>query len=52
MDGLRKRLVWLAVMIPLAGAVAACEEGPAEQAGEAVDDAAEETGDAVEEATD
>lgn len=52
MDGLRKRLVWLAVMIPLAGAVAACEEGPAEQAGEAIDDAGREVGDAVDDATD
>jgi hypothetical protein len=52
MDWLRERLVWAAVLIPLAGALAACEEGPAEQAGEAVDDAADEAGDAVDDATD
>lgn len=52
MDGLRQRLVWAAVLLPLAGALAACEEGPAEQAGEAVDDAADEAGDAADDATD
>jgi hypothetical protein len=52
MDWLRHRLVWAAVLIPLAGALAACEEGPAEDAGETVDDAAEDAGDAVENATD
>jgi hypothetical protein len=52
MDWLRERLVWGAVLIPLAGALAACDDGPAEQAGEAVDDAADEAGDAVEDATD
>ena len=43
---LRSRLVWAGVLVPLAAALAACEEGPAENAGEAVDDAAEEAGDA------
>lgn len=52
MDWLRHRLVWAAVLIPLAGALAACEEGPAENAGETVDDAAEDAGDEVEDATD
>jgi hypothetical protein len=52
MDWLRERLVWAAVLIPLAGGLAACEEGPAEQAGEEVDDAADEAGDAVDDATD
>ena len=52
MDWLRERLVWAVVLIPLAGALAACEEGPAEQAGETIDDAAEDAGDAVEDATD
>jgi hypothetical protein len=51
----RERLVWAAVLIPLASALSlsACEEqGPAEEAGEAVDDTAEDAGDAVEDATD
>jgi hypothetical protein len=52
MDWLRHRLVWAAVLIPLAGALAACGEEPAEDAGEAVDDAADDAGDAVEDATD
>jgi hypothetical protein len=52
MDWLRERLVWAAVLIPLAGALAACEEGPAERAGETIDDAADEAGDAAEDATD
>jgi hypothetical protein len=53
MAWLRERLVWAAVLIPLAGTLAACDsEGPAEEAGETVDDAAEDAGDAVEDATD
>jgi len=53
MDWLRERLIWAAVLIPLAGALAACEEqGPAEEAGEAIDDSVEGAGDAVEDATD
>jgi hypothetical protein len=53
MDWLRQYLVWAAVLVPLAGALAACEEqGPVEEAGETVDDAAEDAGDAVEDATD
>ena len=48
----RTRLVWAAVLVPLAGALAACEEGPAETAGEAVDDAAEEAGEAADDAAD
>jgi hypothetical protein len=52
MGWVRSRLVWAAVLAPLAVALAACEEGPAENAGEAVDDAAEETGEAVDDATD
>lgn len=52
MDWLRERLVWAAVLVPLAGALAACDEGPAEQAGEAVDDTVEGAGDAIEDATD
>ena len=52
MSWLRSRLVWAAVLVPLAGALAACEEGPAENAGEAIDETADEAGDAAEEATD
>ena len=40
------------MLIPLAGALAACDDGPAEDAGEAVGDAADDAGDAVEDATD
>jgi hypothetical protein len=39
-------------LVPLATVLAACDDGPAEDAGEAMDDAAEETGDAAEDATD
>ena len=53
MAWLREHLVWAAVLIPLAGALAACDsEGPAEEAGETVDDAAEDAGDAAEDAGD
>jgi hypothetical protein len=55
MDWLRERLVWAAVLVPLAGALSlsACEEqGPAEEAGETIDDTVEDAGDAVEGATD
>jgi hypothetical protein len=52
MRWLRSRLVWAAVLVPLAAALAACEEGPAENAGEAVDDTGEEAGEAVDDATD
>lgn len=52
MSWLRSRLVWAAVLVPLAGALAACEEGPAEDVGEAVDETAEEAGDAAEDAAD
>jgi hypothetical protein len=50
MDWLRHRLVWAAVLIPLA--LAACGEDSAEDAGDAVGDAADDAGDAVEDATD
>lgn len=52
MAWLRDHLVGAAVLIPLAGALAACEEGPAEKAGETVDDAVDDAGDAAEDATD
>jgi hypothetical protein len=49
---LRSRLMGLAVLLPLAGMLAACDDGPAEDAGEAIDETAEEAGDAAEDATD
>jgi hypothetical protein len=50
-DAMRKLLAVLAVGL-FVGALGACEDqGPAEQVGEAVDDAAEEAGNAAEEAT-
>ena len=53
MEWLRGRFVWAAVLIPLAGALAACEDqGPAEQTGEVIDETVEDTGDAIEDATD
>jgi hypothetical protein len=55
MNGLWRRIVNLLVVLTLAiGAIAVVpgcrEEGPGEEAGEAVDEAAEEAGEAVEEA--
>ncbi|MGH6896369.1 MAG: hypothetical protein ACREJ5_07465 [Geminicoccaceae bacterium] len=52
MTWLRSWLMGAAVLMPLAGMLAGCDDGPAEDAGEAVDDAAEEAGDAAEDATD
>jgi hypothetical protein len=52
MAWLRDRLVWLVVLMPLAGVLAACDDGPAENAGETIDDAVDDAGDAVEDATD
>jgi hypothetical protein len=52
MTWLRSRLLGAAVLIPLAAALAACDDGPAEDAGEAIDETAEEAGDAAEDATD
>lgn len=52
MPWLRSCLLGAAVLVPLASVLAACDEGPAEDAAEAVDDAAEEAGDAAEVATD
>ncbi|MGI9498565.1 MAG: hypothetical protein ACR2P3_00880 [Geminicoccaceae bacterium] len=50
-DAMRKLLAILAVGL-FVGALGACDEqGPAEQVGEAVDDAAEKAGEAAEEAT-
>lgn len=48
---MRKLLLTLSLTLPLV--LAACEqEGPAEEAGENVDQAVEDTGDAIDEATD
>ena len=52
MDLFRRRLLSLVVLMPLAGVLAGCDDGPAEEAGEEMDDAAEEAGDAAEDATD
>jgi hypothetical protein len=47
MNWLRERLIWAAILVSLAGALAACEEGPAEDAGEVIDEEGEEAEDAV-----
>ena len=47
---LRKRLWWATVLVPLAFVVAGCDDGPGEEAGEAMDEAGEEAGEAAEEA--
>ncbi len=47
MSWLRNRLMWGALLVSLAGALAACDEGPAENAGEVVDETADEAEDAV-----
>ncbi|MDP1626870.1 hypothetical protein [Parvibaculum sp.] len=44
---LRKILIGFALLLPLAGGLAACDDqGPAEEAGEALDKAAEDIGNA------
>ena len=50
MSGWRRNFLSLAVVMPLAALLAACDEGPAENAGEAIDESAEEAGEAAEEA--
>lgn len=53
MTATAKYLGTLAAALFLAGSLAACDEnGTAEEAGEAIDDAAEEAGDAAEDAAD
>jgi hypothetical protein len=57
MNGFWRRIVNLLVVLTLAfGAIAVVpgcrEKGPAEEAGEAIDEAAENVGDAVEDAVD
>jgi hypothetical protein len=42
MSWLRSPLLWAAVLVPLAGALAACDESPAENAGEVIDETTEE----------
>jgi predicted small secreted protein len=49
----RLTILMLALMMALGSVtLAGCDQGPAEEAGEEIDEAVEETGDAVEEATD
>ena len=48
----RKTFLSLGVAMPLALILAACDEGPAENAGEAIDETAEEAGEEAEEAAD
>jgi hypothetical protein len=48
----RRSFLSLAIAMPLVALLAACDEGPAENAGEAVDEAAEDAGEAAEEAGD
>ena len=43
MNWLRNRLVWGVIFVSLAGTLAACEEGPAEDAGEVIDEQGEES---------
>ena len=45
MNRLWNRLIWGAMFVSLAGALAACEEGPAEDAGEVIDEQGEEATD-------
>ena len=52
MDGLRKLFMSFALLAPLALTVTACDDGPAENVGEAVDDAADDAADAVDRAAD
>ena len=49
---LRSRVMGLAVLLPLGALLAACDDGPAEDAGEAIDETAEEASDTVEDAID
>jgi hypothetical protein len=46
----RRTFLSLSVAMPLALLLAACDEGPAENAGEAIDETAEDAGEAAEEA--
>jgi hypothetical protein len=46
----RSSFLSLAVVMPLVALLAACDEGPAENAGEAIDETAEDAGEAAEEA--
>jgi tRNA A37 threonylcarbamoyltransferase TsaD len=46
MNKLKSSLVWL-LLAGGVGALTACEEGPLEEAGEEIDDAADDVGDAL-----
>jgi hypothetical protein len=47
------KVLLMAFVLSCAGFLTACEDqGPAEEAGEAIDESVEESGDAIEEATD
>lgn len=46
MNKVKTSLVWL-LLAGGAGALTACEEGPFEEAGEEIDDAADDVGDAI-----
>jgi hypothetical protein len=48
----RTRLIWGLVLLPLAGVLTACDDGPAEKAGEAVDEAVGDAGRAIDDAAD
>jgi hypothetical protein len=49
----RSKILYVLLVVVLIGAFVACEqEGPAEQAGEQIDEAVEEAGDQMEEAGD
>jgi hypothetical protein len=50
MNWWRRTLLSAAVIAPLGMVLSACEEGPGEEAGEAIDETAEEAGEAAEEA--
>lgn len=50
MSWYRRTFLSAAVVMPLAALLAACDDGPAENAGEAIDETAEDAGEAAEEA--
>jgi hypothetical protein len=52
MTWLRSRFLGAALLMSLAAVLTACDDGPAENAGEAIDETADEAGDAAEDATD
>jgi len=46
-ENILSRMMMASMALLFSLAVAACDDGPAEEAGEAIDDAAEEVGDAL-----